>query len=90
MLTTPAGTSAAAKIFASSSVLLGVISLGFTTIVQPVRSAGATFRARTYSGKFHGTIPPMTPMGCRSSSSISPGRSLGMTSPSIRRAHSAV
>ena len=47
MLTTPAGTSAAAKIDASSSVLFGVISLGFTTIVQPVSSAGATFRART-------------------------------------------
>jgi len=39
MLTTPAGTSAASKIRASSSVLFGVISLGFTTIALPVSSA---------------------------------------------------
>ena len=35
-------------------------------------------------------MPPMTPMGCRSSSCMSFGSSLAMTSPSMRRAHSAV
>ena len=39
---------------------------GFSTIVQPAASAGASFHAAIISGKFHGMIWPTTPTGSRS------------------------
>lgn len=46
-------------------MLSGVISAGFTTIVQPQASAGAIFHMPIISGKFHGTMAPTTPTGSR-------------------------
>jgi hypothetical protein len=46
----------------------GVISLGFSTTVQPAVSAGASFAAIWCSGKFHGVMAPTTPIGSRSTS----------------------
>ena len=43
----------------------GVCSAGFSTTVQPVASAGASFHDAISSGKFHGTIWPQTPIGSR-------------------------
>ncbi len=45
--------------------LSGVNSLGFKTQVQPVASAGTTFRAIWLTGQFHGVIKPHTPIGSR-------------------------
>jgi hypothetical protein len=42
------------------------------------------------NGKFQGRMPPITPIGCRNRKIFSPGRSLAMISPSMRRAHSAM
>jgi len=44
----------------------GVCSAGFSTIVQPAASAGASFQAAIISGKFQGMIWPTTPTGSRS------------------------
>jgi hypothetical protein len=44
----------------------GVSSAGFSTIVQPVASAGAIFSITIGSGEFHGVIAPQTPIGSRS------------------------
>ena len=46
------------------------------TIVLPVTSAGAVFRAIRKKGKFHGRMPPITPIGWRNRKMVSPGRSL--------------
>ena len=43
----------------------GAISLGFSTIVQPAASAGATLQAIWFSGQFHGVISAQTPIGSR-------------------------
>ena len=40
-------------------------SEGFSTTEQPQASAGATFHAAIWTGKFHGTIAPTTPTGSR-------------------------
>ena len=41
----------------------GAISEGFSTMVQPVASAGATLQAIWFSGQFHGVISAQTPIG---------------------------
>ena len=41
----------------------GATSDGFSTMVQPVASAGATLQAIWFSGQFHGVIRPQTPIG---------------------------
>ena len=41
----------------------GAISLGFSTIVQPAASAGATLQVIWLSGQFQGVIMPTTPIG---------------------------
>ena len=45
--------------------LSGATSLGFSTIVQPAASAGATLHMIWFSGQFHGVIRPHTPIGSR-------------------------
>ena len=45
--------------------LSGAISLGFSTIVQPAASAGATLHMIWFIGQFHGVIRPHTPTGSR-------------------------
>jgi hypothetical protein len=89
-LMTPGGRPASCSSSQNFTALCGVSSLGLMTMELPVTSAGAAFRAIRKKGKFQGRIPPMTPMGWRNSRIVSPGRSLGMISPSIRRAHSAM
>src|SRR4029079_9590338 len=64
-LKTPGGTPAASTISANNIALSGAISLGFSTTVQPVASAGATLEATWFSGQFHGVISPQTPTGSR-------------------------
>ena len=90
MLITPGGRSVSAISRAKINAFSGVSSLGLITIVLPVTSAGPAFRAMRKNGKFHGRMPATTPIGWRSKKTFSPGRSLEMTSPSIRRAHSAM
>ena len=62
-LNTPAGTPAASTISANRRDDRGAISDGFSTIVQPVISAGIAFRVTWFIGQFHGVIMPTTPIG---------------------------
>ncbi len=89
-LKTPAGRSVSATSSAKSKALSGVSSLGLTTMVLPVTSAGAILRAIRKNGKFQGRMPAVTPMALRNRKMCSPARSLGTISPSMRRAHSAM
>lgn len=41
----------------------GDCSAGFSTTELPMASAGASFHTAIISGKFHGTMAPMTPSG---------------------------
>ena len=41
----------------------GAISDGFSTMVQPTASAGATLQAIWFIGQFHGVMKPQTPIG---------------------------
>ena len=60
-LTTPSGTPACAQMRASASEDSGVSSCGLMTIALPAMIAGATLRANSAAGKFHGMIPATTP-----------------------------
>src|SRR5688572_44019 len=62
-LKTPAGTLALSKISARIMAFSGVISLGFSTIVQPAASAGMTLHMTWLIGQFHGVMKPQTPTG---------------------------
>ncbi len=62
-LNTPAGTPAACMISAKICAENGATSDGFSTIVQPVASAGDTLQAIWLIGQFHGVIKPQTPIG---------------------------
>ncbi len=42
---------------------MGDCSAGFTTTELPMASAGAIFHIAISSGKFHGTMMPITPSG---------------------------
>ncbi|MNE89853.1 hypothetical protein D3C80_1873080 [compost metagenome] len=59
-------------------------------MVFPANNAGAILRAIKKNGKFHGKIPATTPKGLRIRKMCSLARSLVSTSPSRRRAHSAM
>ena len=48
----------------------GVSGEGFSTIVQPLARAGATFVRFRYTGKLNGVIMPTTPMGSRSATPL--------------------
>ena len=62
-LNTPAGTPAASMISAKIWAENGAISDGFSTMVQPTASAGATLQAIWLIGQFHGVMKPQTPIG---------------------------
>src|SRR5271165_7069539 len=62
-LKTPAGTPASCRICAKRYADTGAISLGFSTIVHPAASAGATLQTTWFMGQFQGVISPHTPMG---------------------------
>ena len=55
-LSTPAGSPASSRIFASASIDSGVCCAGLITIVQPAAIAGPILRVPIAIGKFHGVI----------------------------------
>ena len=63
MLTTPAGTPAAATASITNRSESGVDGAGLITVVHPANSAGASLMTTRLMGKFHGAISPHTPMG---------------------------
>ena len=65
MFTTPGGKPAWLIRLPRYSAVSGVCSAGLSTTVLPAASAGASFMTAMNSGKFHGTIWPMTPIGSR-------------------------
>ena len=64
-LNTPGGTPASCRISAMMCPENGAISEGFSTIVQPQASAGATLQAIWLAGQFQGVMRPQTPTGSR-------------------------
>ena len=62
---TPSGRPASATSSARRSSDSEAISEGFTTTHLPAASAGAIFQAPIISGKFQGTMIPITPSGSR-------------------------
>src|SRR5437762_2420888 len=58
---TPGGNPASMHSLESMKAVIGVISLGFATTVQPAANAGATFHVNRYRGKFHGEMHPTRP-----------------------------
>ena len=62
-LQAPSGRPASASKPARCNVEAEVISLGFTTQVQPAASAKGSFCETISSGKFHGVMIEMTPIG---------------------------
>ena len=62
-LNTPFGTPASCSASANRMALSGAISLGFSTIVQPAASAGATLQTIWLMGQFQGVIRPQAPIG---------------------------
>lgn len=64
-LTTPGGNPACPNSSANTSVETGACSDGFTTIVHPAASAGASFQVSSISGEFHGVMAATTPTGSR-------------------------
>ena len=59
----------------------GVWLAGLATMVQPLASAAAAFRAIIAVGKFHGVIEPTTPTGSFMTRMRLSGQGEGMTSP---------
>ena len=55
-LSTPGGSPASSRIFASASIESGVCCAGLITIVQPAAIAGPILRVPIAIGKFHGVI----------------------------------
>ena len=62
---TPPGSPACSRIFASASIDSGVCCAGLTTIVQPAAIAGAILRVPIAVGKFHGVTNTHGPTGWR-------------------------
>ena len=63
-LSTPSGSPASSRIWASISIDSGVCCAGLTTIVQPAAIAGPILRVPIAIGKFHGVISRHGPTGC--------------------------
>ena len=61
---TPPGSPASSRIWASASIDSGVCLAGLTTIVQPAAIAGPILRVPIASGKFHGVMNTHGPTGC--------------------------
>ncbi len=85
---TPAGSPASSKIWASASIDSGVCLAGLTTHVQPVASAGPILRVPIASGKFHGVMNRHGPIGWRSVSTRPLPVSLIVKRPLMRTASS--
>ena len=64
-LSTPAGMPASIASSARRIAVSGDFSEGFSTMELPIARAGASFHVAISSGKFHGTIAPITPSGSR-------------------------
>jgi len=64
-LNTPLGTPASAASSARRIALKEVWRAGLRTRLLPAASAGPIFQAAIWTGKFHGTRRPTTPMGSR-------------------------
>ena len=64
-LKTPGGSPASLKMRASSSVVSGVYSEGFTTVVQPEANTGPRLLQRIIIGWLKGVELPTTPIGVR-------------------------
>jgi len=79
-LTTPGGKPASSASSARRMADNGVHEAGLRMHVLPVASAGPSFQAAMFWGKFQGTIKPTTPIGSRSVKS-KPGTEVGMVSP---------
>jgi len=62
-LKTPAGTPAASQTSAKIWPVKGATSDGFSTMVQPTASAGATLQLIWLIGQFHGVMKAQTPIG---------------------------
>ena len=62
-LNTPGGTPASCSTSANSIAFIGATSDGFSTMVQPAASAGATLQTIWLIGQFHGVMKPQTPTG---------------------------
>jgi hypothetical protein len=63
--TTPAGNPASATSRARCSTEQLASSEGFSTMVHPAASAGASFQTASISGTFQGMMAPTTPNGSR-------------------------
>ena len=59
-LATPSGTPASLRIRSRISAVSGVSSAGFTTLLQPAASDGASLAQKLKIGPFHGKISPTT------------------------------
>ena len=64
-LNTPLGTPASCMTSAKIVPDSGAISLGFSTMVQPAASAGATLQVIWFMGQFQGVMKAHTPTGSR-------------------------
>src|SRR5258705_3873548 len=89
MLITPFGKPARSASTASASAEKGVSSDGFSTMVHPAASAGATFRVIIALGKFHGVIAAQTPIGSLRTMMRRSGVGAGAGLPYTRLAFSA-
>ena len=64
MLSTPFGSPAWFSSSMMRRAVSGVVLAGLTIITLPAASAGPTFVPIRVMGKFQGTMPAQTPMGC--------------------------
>ena len=91
--TAPGGTPASTSRRPSVRALSGVLVAGLSTMGFPAAMAGASLWAARLSGKLNGEIAATGPTGTRRVMAIRPwpwgARSMGSTSPPIRRASSA-
>jgi hypothetical protein len=64
-LSTPSGSPASARIWATARADSGVSAAGLKTIVHPAAMAGPIFRVAMAKGKFQGVISRQGPTGWR-------------------------
>ncbi len=64
-LNTPSGRPASFSSFASSRLVVGSFSLGFSTNVLPHARATGNIHIGTIAGKLNGVMPATTPSGWR-------------------------
>ncbi len=67
-LTTPSGSPPSIRASMHLRVASGVVEDGLSTTQLPAAMAGATLLAANVSGKFQGTMAPVTPIGLRTTS----------------------